>query len=199
MRKKTWRPYLFEGILIIFSVLLALFLNQLVENRKVRNLKNKARENIQTELQRNLEIINDWGKHHQAVSDRVQEIIDGKNDSLRNALKSDQGFNIGVLTGNKSIIDANLSNTAWETAKSTQIISEFDFETAQLLTSTYTLQDILINTSLDRVVTTYFDRETHDLSNLDLTLIQFKLAFQELAGQEYLLAELYEEAINKLE
>lgn len=174
-------------------------MNQLVENRKVRNLKNKARENIQTELQRNLEIINDWSKHHQAVSDRVQQIIDGKNDSLRNALKSNQGFNIGVLTGNKSIIDANLSNTAWETAKSTQIISEFDFETAQLLTSTYTLQDILINTSLDRVVTTYFDRETHDLSNLDLTLIQFKLAFQELAGQEYLLAELYEEAINKLE
>lgn len=186
-------------MLIIFSVLLALFLNQLVENAKTRNQKNKARTNIQAELQRNLDIVNTWNKHHQAVLNRMQQIIEGENDSLLTALKNGPAFNIGVLTGDRSIIDANLSNTAWETAKSTRIIAEFDFETAQLLTSVYTLQDLIVSKSLDRIITTYFDRATHDLSNLDLTLVQFKLEFQELAGQEYLLAQLYEEALNKLE
>lgn len=198
MKLSNWKKYILEGMLIVFSVLFALFLNKTAERIETNNQRDKAIANIRAELEKNLTTIERWIGQHEQVADRVNQIIEGKNDTLRNQLLNSPMFNIGVLTNYQSIIDANLSDTAWETAKSTQIINEFDFETVQLLTSIYSLQEMIMDETIPEILSLYFDRETHDLGRLDGTLIQFKLRFEELVGQERLITDVYPDAIENL-
>ena len=182
MQRKTWKNYLFESILIVFSVMLALFLNQVVENINTTKQKEKAIERISTELERNLAVLENWIDIHNNMKNRTEQIIAGESDSLKQQLLEQPNFNLILLTGGQSIIDSNLSSSAWEIAKSTRVVNEFDFDTVEMLTGVYALQDVIFNQTLQDISSTYFERETHDLDNLDATLIQFQLKFTELVG-----------------
>ena len=96
-------------------------------------------------------------------------------------------------------MDAFLTNTAWETAKTTQVISEFDFETIRSLTFVYDMQEVITEKTMIKILDYYFDREAHNLEQLEPTLIQFQLRFSELVGQEALIQDFYDKAINRLE
>ena len=198
MKSKTWKNYLFEGALIVFSVMLALFLNQIVENINTSRDKEKAISHITAELQRNLEIVEEWAVIHNRMKSRTDSIINGQNAELRNQLLDESILNLGVLTGGESIVNSSLSNTAWETAKATRIINEFEFETVELLTGVYSLQELVFNNTIMKLTDTFFERETHDPELLEGTLLQLQLRFTELVGQETVLIEAYRDAIRQL-
>lgn len=196
--KTNYKKYLLEGALIIFSVLFALFINKLFDDYQINQKKNIALKSIEKELYRNQNILQSWKTKHTAIRNRISGIIEGKNDSLKTELKKYNYLNLGILTDNESLIDAVLTNTAWESAKSTGIISEFDFETTQRLTHVYSMQEVLTGRTIAKILDYYFDTNAHDLKNIDAILIQFQLRFWELTGQETLLVNLYEKAIDQL-
>ena len=132
------------------------------------------------------------------IRNRITEIIEGQNDSLKTELLKYEFLNLGVLTNNESLIDAILTNTAWESAKSTGIISEFDFESTQKLTHIYSMQEVLTERTIAKILDYYFDTNAHNMENIDQILIQFQLRFWELTGQEELMDNLYKEAIKKM-
>lgn len=103
------------------------------------------------------------------------------------------------MLGHKPIVDELLSNTAWETAKSTDIIQEFDYHTVQVLTEAYSMQELIMEKTLLKVVDLYFDRRTQRTENMDETLIQMRLTTRELYGQESLLLDLYSAALKTLQ
>ena len=196
--KTNYKKYLSEGALIIFSVLFALFINKLFDDYQINQKKDIALKSIEKELYRNQNILQSWETKHIAIRNRVSGIIEGKNDSLKTELKKYNYLNLGILTDNESLIDAVLTNTAWESAKSTGIISEFDFETTQKLTHVYSMQEVLTGRTIAKILDYYFDTNAHNLENIDAILIQFQLRFWELTGQENLLVNLYEKAIEQL-
>ncbi|MHA7100655.1 hypothetical protein [Roseivirga pacifica] len=195
---KYVKKYIGEGLLIVFSVLFALLINKLFEDYKTNKEKTIAIESIQKELYRNSAIINNWKEKHLKIRDRITEIIEGRNDSLKTELLKYNFLNLSVLTKGENLIDAIVTNTAWESAKSTGIISEFDFATTQKLTFVYSMQDVLTERSTIKILDYYFDTNSHNMESIDQTLIQFQLRFQELTGQEELITNLYREAINEL-
>jgi hypothetical protein len=196
--KNTLKKYLIDGVLIVFSVLFALFINNLAENIKVNKQKRVAIKSIQKELERNAEIMKSWHPRHKATMEKINDILEGRNDSLKNEFFKYQFLNLSLLTEDESLMDAFLTSTAWETAKATQIISEFDFETTQHLTFVYRMQKVITEKSMMKILDYYFDREAHNLEQLEPTLIQFQLRFSELVGQEAVIQDFYEEAINHL-
>lgn len=193
------KKYLKEGLLIVFSVLFALFINKAFENHQIQQKKSIARESMLKELRRNEAILNNWKGKHLEIRQRIASILEGENDSLRNELQQYDFLNLGVLTNNQSLIDAILTQTAWETAKTTGIITEFDYESIQRLTQVYTMQEVLTDRTVAKILDYYFATESHDLNNLDKTLVQLQLRFWELTGQEELMTELYSKAIEQLE
>ncbi len=197
-RMKNLKKYLAESLLIVFSVLFALFINKLFDDYKTNEKKTTALESIEKELYRNSVILSDWKEHHIKIRNRITEIVEGRNDSLKTELLKYEFLNIGVLTNNKSLIDDILTNTAWESAKSTGIISEFDFETTQKLTHVYSMQEVLTERTMTNITDFYFDTNAHNMENIDQTLIQFQLRFWELTGQEGLITNLYNEAISQI-
>jgi hypothetical protein len=193
------KKYFLDGLLIMFSVLFALFINKTAENLKLSGDKKVAMENIVKELQQNTLLLEEWITLHVEVRDRIESVISGKDDSLKSKLLKYDHLNIGLLTDGKSLVSAVFSKTAWETAKSTGIISEFDFVTAQRLSGVYMLQDFIFEKTIVRTTDFLFDAQTHNLDRLIPTLIQLHLSFVELTGQEYLLDQLYQETLAYLE
>jgi len=196
--KTMIKKHLIEGSLIVFSVLFALLINKSFENYQTNRKRGIAEESIIKELQQNQYILNRWKEKHIEVRNRISNILDGKSDSIRSELMKYDYLNLGVLTNNESLVDAILTSTAWESAKTTGIISEFDYETIQILTQVYTLQTNLSDRTLIKILDYYFDSEAHDMTKLNKTLVQFHLRFWELTGQEELMSTLYDNAITKM-
>ena len=199
MEKRSIRNYFIEASLIIFSVLFALFINKLAENAKTNTRKKVAIESIKKELYRNSDIIDHWIKKHVDMRDKLNAILEGRNDSLKNAFHDYPYLNIDLLTNGTGIMDAFLTNTAWETAQSTQILSEFDFQLIQQLTYTYSMQETITEHTMLNIINFYYSTESHQMENLDTTLMQLLLRFWELTAQEELLKQFYQEALKQLE
>ncbi|EDP69588.1 hypothetical protein FBALC1_05368 [Flavobacteriales bacterium ALC-1] len=195
---KNIKKYIAEGILIVFSVLFALFINKLFDDYKTNVKKTIAIESIQKELYKNSEIIANWKEKHIKIRNRITQIVEGKNDSLKTELLKYDFLNLGVLTNNQSLIDDILTNTAWESAKTTGIISEFNFETTQKLTHVYSMQEVLTERTITKILDYYFDTDAHNMEDIDQILVQFQLRFWELTGQEELMVNLYKEAFDEV-
>ncbi|HAW78246.1 MAG TPA: hypothetical protein DCX27_00015, partial [Balneola sp.] len=156
-------------------------------------------ESIEQELLRNQSILKNWKEKHIAIRDRISSILEGESDSLKMELLKFNYLNLGILTDNESLIDAILIDTAWESARSTGIVSEFDFETTQKLTLVYSMQDVLTDRTIAKILDYYFDTNSHDMKNLERILVQFQLRFWELTGQEELMMTVYQDALEQLE
>lgn len=198
MKSVSIKKYLAEGLLIVFSVLFALFINNMAESWQTKKRRNIALESITKELQRNKGVLGHWQIKHSEMFNRIEAIVAGKEDSLLNALSDNDFLDISLITGGQSLVDAFITNTAWETAKTTGILEEFDFETTQKLTLVYAMQDILMDQTLRNILNFYFNLDTHKRANRKAVLIQFQLRFQEMIGQENMLEQLYQEALVAL-
>lgn len=198
-RIDRFKKYLGEGLLIVFSVLFALFIDYIVEHRNLERQKQTALNGIRNELDRNSKIVSSWRIQHHRIKDRLDSLLTGKNDSLLQVMGEESYLNLGLLMNEQSLIAAVLSDTAWESAKSTNIIAQFDFETLERLTSAYKMQHIVSDETIKSILNLYFSREAHEMQHLEGNLFQLQLRFTELVGQEYLMEELYKVAINSLE
>ena len=195
--KNKFLKLLTDGLLIIFSVLFALFINRYAENAKTEKKKEIAIERIEKELLRNQAIITGWTEQHAKIKARIVNIVNDKQDSLRLEMLKYPMLRFDMLI-EKSLVDDFITNTAWQAARSTDIISEFDYDLILKLTNAYSLQEIIMDKTLMKLLDLYFDTEAHNMDNFDPTLLQLQLRFQELVGQEHLMQQLYREAIDEL-
>ena len=86
--KSNLKKYLGEGLLIVFSVLFALFINKAFEDYKTNQKVTIAKESITKELYRNQAIINRWKEKHITIENRISGMIENKEDSLNVELKN---------------------------------------------------------------------------------------------------------------
>jgi hypothetical protein len=195
---QSLKKYFFEGILIVFSVLFALFIDNYAQRLKVEKQKNLAIERIKLELSQNQKIAKGWLVHHGKILERIKNLMKLPKDSLKKEFSKDNYLTFALLSGGKPVTNELLSSTAWETAKSTAIIEEFDFQMIESLTRAYEHQNFLTDKTLNGIVNTYFERDSHELKNIDSTLKQFLIRFNELTAQERFLLKIYEKTSQKL-
>lgn len=196
--KLNFNKYLGEGLLIVFSVLFALFINKAYEDAKTNRDKINAIKQIKTEFLNNQKILNDWMADHNAILENLNDLIENKYDSIQILAENKSYLPIQVILDNKYLIDKPLSNSAWSSAQSIGIISEFDFNTLQSISETYELQQIIMATSIEKIAERLI-LKSNDIENTKGVLIELRLRFKNLRGQEYRLKQLYEETIEKLE
>jgi hypothetical protein len=105
-------------------------------------------QSVIKELQENQILLQDWNQRHTAMQDRISAILENKQPELRAELQQGQFLQLGILTNDQSMADSMPSSTAWESAKSTGIVAEFDFETTRKLTDAYALQQMMIERTI---------------------------------------------------
>jgi type II secretory pathway pseudopilin PulG len=122
---------LMESVLIVFSVLLALGVDEWREKRQTQQRVDQALESFAREIQRNQQSVRKVLPYHERLQrhfsklslTRVQKVSD---------LQQMEGFQ-GFQT-------LELEDAAWQTATATGALADLDYETASLLSRVYASQ-----------------------------------------------------------
>lgn len=193
--KKDYRQFLLEAVLIIFSVLLALFLNEYRTRIKEDQARQHAEENLVQEINRNREIMVEYIPYHQQLLDTIRAVI--RSDSLIRAINTPFGPDLSSLAP-RGLMQEFPNNAAWETIKTQNLVTGVNYDLIYSLTDVYHQQERTIQI-LDGIVSLVLSREALNADAAKETLLLLYSQLGELIGRERLLKEKYDEVLRVLE
>lgn len=191
--KQKISEYLIQAVLILFSVVLALILNEYINNLKTKKELNLILQNIEEEISANKDIVEELIPYHEDVIKTIESAL--SDSIIMHGLKTPQGLNV-VKIAPKGIYKVLPNHTAWETAKMRDIISGIENETLQLLAKTYQQQESAFTPS-QKIIEVISGREFLDTSKSKENLILIYQQFKELRSRELLLNEYYTDLLMK--
>ena len=193
--KDNLARYIVEAALIVFSVLLALFLDSVIENRREARIVDELVSHVADEMKSNLTIVDEWLPYHRSVIDEIDRYL--ASDELQQSLLSADGIDYGRLM-ERGLIQDFYSNSSWQLAKQSEITSRVDFEVTYAISQAYLSQDN-VNLTLQRFSDFVFERQTHDPDQLVISLRILRNLLQELSGQQSVLQHNYREALQAVD
>lgn len=183
-----------EAILIVFSVLLALFLDNVIEERKEARKVNELVSHIADEMKSNLTIVDEWLPYHRAVVDEVDRYLES--DELQDRLLTADGIDYGPLM-ERGLIQDFYSISSWQLAQQSEVTSGIEFDVASKISRAYLSQQN-VNQTILRFSDFFFDRQTHDPDQLVNSLRILRNLLQELSGQQSVLQHHYRVALESI-
>ena len=135
--RRSLGPMLLEVFFIMLGVMVALAANEWREGRALDKRTDVALENIRLEILRNQATLQLRLPYHQAMSDSIR---------VNYPILRDIPFEfveIARLGMARGPFFESLYNTAWQTALTSQILPNVDYETLTLLATIYQTQDEL--------------------------------------------------------
>ncbi len=194
--KQNILKLIFESILIIFSVLLALFLNEYRGQLKENQQKELAIKIVKIELKSNLEILNEWRPYHEKVLNNLNEALNS--NSTNSTLFTENGVFTWSLMPN-GVVQRVIDNGSWQTLKSSSISSTIEFNTMFTLSQLYKHQAQGVESTLNRILKIISARESLEQKNQRSTIILLRNTFNEMVSQEIFLIKKYEQALIEIE
>jgi hypothetical protein len=194
--KQNILKLIFESILIIFSVLLALFLNEYRGQLKENQQKELVIKIVKIELKSNLEILNEWRPYHEKVLNNLNEALNS--NSTNSTLFTEKGVFTWSLMPN-GVVQRVIDNGSWQTLKSSSISSIIEFNTMFTLSQLYKQQAQGVESTLNRILKIISARESLEEKNQRSTIILLRNTFNEMVSQEIFLIKKYEQALIEIE
>jgi hypothetical protein len=167
---RDWKEYLGESLLIIFSVLLALFLTERVNNLHEKKLAGEMVKNIIQELENNRKAIEETQTYDKLVLKNIDSFLTDKNAAMTIVTGSE--FHLSMIAPD-GILYRYLNSDAWEVAKNNDIMSKLDLETLSVLVRVYEDQSRMEKVE-DEVAKVIFDRSSRDPEQVRTTLVLIK-------------------------
>ncbi|PHS13153.1 MAG: hypothetical protein COA86_17515 [Kangiella sp.] len=195
LTKQNVLKLVFESVLIIFSVLLALLLNEYRGQLKENKQKKLAMQMVKIELRANLETINEWRPYHEEVLTNLNEAL--KSDFSKNILFTENGERIGSLMPN-GVVQQLIDNASWKTLKTSNISSTIDLNTMFTLSKLYKLQAQGVESTLNNILMIIKSRESLNKKNQRSTIMLLRNNFKEMVSQEVFLIHKYEQALIEI-
>ncbi|MAW80064.1 MAG: hypothetical protein CMI63_07480 [Parvularcula sp.] len=194
--KKPISYFLGEGLLIVFSILLALGVNEWRVRSGEAADERKAIADISAELIENRELLEGIPAYHRDVSTALSAAIeDVAPDDPRTPMEIFS--ELDVLRGS-IIIDRLPQSVSWQLAKDRGIVGRFDYATAKALATTYDHQQASVFDLYERVSELMIRPEMFVAENQAPTLQPLAVAFSELASREQLLVKMQDKNIAAL-
>jgi hypothetical protein len=182
--KNSLRDYFIQSVLIVFSVLLALFLDEYLNNLRSEKELNTILINIKSEVVKNEKILTRLIPYHSKVLNKIDSVLNDNNAIGKNIDSSDLLFRLAP----KGIMQELLSNTAWETAKLNGTIARIDTELLQSLAEIYDQQNLTFK-PVEEIIELLYSREFLMKEKTKENLILVYRQLRELIGREKQLAK----------
>ncbi len=164
---RDWKEYLGESFLIIFSVLLALFLTEFINNLHEKSDTKEMLGNIKAELTKNKEAETAQYAYEKQVLARIDSAL--ANKALQAKIVADDQFNDKLLFP-EGVVNRDLSSTAWDIARQHNLAAKLNFKLVSQLTDLYADQSRILKLE-DEVAGVIFSRESRNPANAHLTLV----------------------------
>jgi len=193
---RDWKEYLGESLLIIFSVLLALFLTEMINKIHESSETKQLLQDIRSELIKNKALVQEQYIYHQHVLKNIDSAL--ADPRFQQQIVSNSEFHIQLLAPH-GLRYRYLSDIAWQVAKLHDIASKIDLEDISLLTYIYQEDQDHIMKSEDEIAKVILDRPSRNTANIRETLILMRdnylgWAVDRVPG----LLQQYDKAIEKL-
>jgi hypothetical protein len=192
--KISWKKILLEALLIVLSVLLALFINEWKSNHNEKKETRKMMDNIITEISNNQMFIDSLIPYHVSVFEKIQEAA--INDSLEITFMENGYFEINAIA-QKGVKQGDLQRIAWIVAKEEKISNRITFEESQILFSVYEQQSRVLKT-IDRIIDILGSREIHRKELIEESVIVLAMEWNEMIAQEKELSYRYARSLKQL-
>jgi len=182
--KNAFRLYLPQVLLIVFSVVLGLVLNDAIKKRQDRKMAIKIVNTLKGEIVECRESMLFWQPYHKGCKLKLDSLRKDKN-FVSKFIESPTALSTIVPKG---IYNGNISMTAWETAKISPVISQIDYKQLRELADVYNQIDVTFSTIgdlSDIVFSSNFNGKDHAESNLQ----RLSLLLRELIGKEHRLIQ----------
>jgi hypothetical protein len=193
---RTWKEYLGESLLIVFSVLFALLLteifNDIHEKQHTREILNAVR----TELTDNMKRAQEQYQYHLKVLKNIDSAI--ANPAFQNQFINNGVLHIEAIVPN-GVTYRDLNDIAWQVAKQDNIFSKIHLADYSLLTDIYEQQQRITKVEQE-IGNLLLSRESRTAADNRITLILMHDNFHQWAVNRVpgLLIE-YKKAIDALE
>jgi hypothetical protein len=162
-------------------------------NAKTNEQKQTALARILQEVSENEKLIQELIILHDSVIQSLNAAIASQNDTVRQQIARDGYLDYRLLANGNSLFPRYPTSTSWEAAKSTGIISEFDYETIESCEGVYRLQEMIVTNTLPKIVEDLFNL---DSAQMEPKLIKFRSKFEEIQRQEKTLLGFLQETIS---
>lgn len=165
--KRDLKEYLGESILIVFSVLLALFVTESINKLHERQKTKILLKSIVNELKINKKKIQEMQVYNLQVLKRIDSALTDK--KFQKKIVSNDEFHLKMIAPD-GILFRYLDDISWTVAKNNDIMTRLDIETLSILTKVYGDQE-RIGKMEDEVAKVLFDRNSRDSKQVRSTLI----------------------------
>jgi hypothetical protein len=164
---RSWKEYLGESLLIIFSVVLALIMTEIINNIHEDNQLHTLLRQLRQEIISNNQSEGDQYQYHLKIMRRIDSAMRFPEYAQKFINHGEVHLNVIVDSG---VLRHDLNDVGWQAAKQNNIISKIDFSLYGLLTDIYDNQE-RIKKSEDEIGKVLLSWESRKPENLRMTLI----------------------------
>ncbi|HLY71593.1 MAG TPA: hypothetical protein VKR53_17780 [Puia sp.] len=192
---RTWKEYFGESLLIIFSVVLAIILTEVINKIHENSQTHEILGELRDELVTNKKAEVDQYKYHLQVLKNIDSALNNNNFQKK---IFDSGRIHLYLLAPEGVLSDDLNDVAWQAAKQYNIFSKLDVKTLGLLTDIYNHQQRIIKTE-DEIGKVLLSFESRKPENTKTTLILMRDNYHGWAVDRVpRLLEKYQTAIDEL-
>ena len=194
---RTWKEYLGECLLIVFSVILALVVTEYINNLNEKRRTNEVLRELRDELAENKKMEEEQYAYQLQVLKNVDSAL--QHPEFAKKFINDSGeIDLTNTIAPHGIMRHDLNDVAWQIAKQENIFSKVDISTYSLLNDIYNNQARITN-SEDKIAQILLSFESRKPQNLRSTLILLRDSYHGWdVDRAPNLLRLYQEAIDKL-
>lgn len=190
------KEYLGESVLIIFSVLLALFLTEYINSQHEKSQTKELLNNIKEELIKNKQAEQEQYVYQQGILRRIDSVL--KDPVLQKKVLSDGEFHLTYIAP-YGILLHDLSRVAWQVAQSHNITPKLEFKLVEKLTDIYD-QQARIDKLEDKEADVFLNYESRRPEFIRETLILMRDNYRGWAvDRAPSLIKKYDEAIKEID
>ena len=188
-KMSEWLPrVVFESLLIVVSILLALALDQWQEDLEIEELVDRSVQSFEQEVRRNKMRVEDVAPYHIGLQEILTRLDEGE------GVKSLMGYR-NIMEGFQATL---LLRTAWDTSVATGALSRMDYELVAALSQTYDAQNRfneLYSIGSNAILTS----ARLNVENLDLSIYNAIRFMSEVTAAEAHLEAVYEVTLDLIQ
>jgi len=195
---RDMREYLGESPLIIFSVFLALVVTEYINTLHEKSQTRELIENIKNELVKNKQLEIAQYAYQKLLIRRIDSAIN--DPGLQHKIISNGELHMKyIFSGGHGVLYGDLSDVAWQVAKSQNIFPKINFKLVEKLTGVYDDQE-RIGKLEDKIGNILLSYESRNDNNTRQTLILMRDSYRGWAVDRAPgLIQQYDEAIKAIE
>lgn len=179
-----------QVILIVFSVVLGLYLNERIEDKKNEKEATKLLSKIKSELNENKKLLDYWVPYHGEIVESLDSLSNNE-IFIQNFIK-DHSTLYKVFT-RRTIMSDLPANDTWDIAKSHPLIVNFEYDELLILSKIYKQQEATYE-SFPKIIELLLSPDLNTKENARPNLQLFKNQLQDITSRERKLIGYYNQA-----